>query len=192
LAAPGLAALLCACGGSAGTTVTGNLRGSPLPVADSLSSNVNIRAGNTTLNLGAIVISTMSNLCTNLSAAKETKNARTLLFFVGDYNAGTQSATAPAVAGTYVVSSASGAGGAPPAKFALVTYQETDASCQGIDASRASGASGTITLTSANSGSYAGSFDVTFNDQDHVTGTFGATNCPGLQASVDANTITCM
>jgi hypothetical protein len=195
-----LAAAACACGigtgagtgdASAGSSVIGNLRGAPLGVADTTSGQVVIRTGiGTTTQEGAIVLSNSVNLCANATANQQAKSSRFLNLFVGDTNSTSGASTAPTAPGTYTVAPVSTT--PPPAKFARAVYTETDATCQLVAGQRTDATSGTITLTSASGGSYAGTFDLTFDSGDHVTGSFTGSNCPGLQTAVDSTTTTCI
>ncbi len=178
-----------ACGGGGSTSVNGNIRGSSLPVSDTLSANVNIKLSSSqSFQAGAIFISNMSNVCSNATAGKVSKNSRMLGFVVSDYSSSTQTTSAPTSAGAYPVVATTFSSSAPPPKFAFVSYGETDASCQNISGKTATGASGTINLTSVSGGNYAGTFDLTLDEGDHLTGSFNGSNCAGLQAAIDTNT----
>ena len=202
LAASALAAATVACGSgsSVNATVSGNLRGQALKPADAISQAVTITTASGPSTVAAIVITNNGGLCQKLTANQEPKNSQYLFFFLGDVNATSGTITAPATTGTFTVYT--GAGGAtPPPHLALVLYGSTDASCK--DADSTSGASGTVTLTGIDNGSYTGSFDVTVQSQDangnasggpeHVTGTFGAKSCAGLSTlSTQNRTTTCI
>jgi hypothetical protein len=192
-----LAAAAFACGigtgtgtdaGSAGSSVIGNLRGTPMGVADATSGQVVITTGSGRSPVGAIVLSSSGNICANATANQEARSSKFLILFVGNFNSTSGTSTAPTAPGTYTVSAAV----PPPAMFALAVYSETDATCQPIPGRRTSATSGTITLTSASGGSYAGTFDLTFDSGDHVTGSFTGSNCPGLQTAVDATSTNCI
>jgi hypothetical protein len=174
--------------GSAGSSVIGNLRGAPMVVFDTTSGQVVISTGGAT-QVGAIVLSSSPNICGNATANQEARSSRFLDLFVGDTASTAGTSTAPTAPGTYTVASSSTA---PPAKFALAVYTETDATCQPVAGKRTSATSGTVTLTSAGGGSYTGTFDLTFDSGDHVTGTFTGMNCPGLQTAVDSTATTCI
>jgi hypothetical protein len=195
-----LAAAAFACGigtgtgtdsGTAGSSVTGNLRGAPMAVADATSGQVTITASFGRAPVGAIILSSSGNICANAAANQEAKSSKFLIIFVGDYNSTSGASTAPTAPGTYTVYLSSSTA-APPAKFALAVYSQTDATCQPVPGTRTSATSGTVTLTSASGGSYTGTFDLTFDSGDHVTGTFTGTNCAGLQTAVDSTTTICI
>jgi len=75
--------------------------------------------------------------------------------------------------------------------MAFVAFVTQDATCQEVSAQSATGATGTVTLTSVNNGAYAGSFDVVMDSGDHVTGSFNAANCAGINAVFGSSTATC-
>jgi hypothetical protein len=114
-------------------------------------------------------------MCGKLTAGQQSKNSRSLLLAVTDFNSSTSQTSAPNGAGTYNLSSSTGQ---VPAKLAIVLYLQTDGTCQ--TSLSATGRSGTVTLTSVSNGSYSGTFDITFDSGDHVTGSFNVSNCPGL------------
>lgn len=174
-----------------GSSVAGNLRGTPLGVADTASGQVVLRTSSGTTNQeGAIVLANSGNICANATANQEAKSSRFLDLFVGDSNSSSGPATAPTAPGTYTVIP-SVTSPFPP-KFAVAVYTETDAACQPVPGRRTAATSGTITLTSASGGSYAGTFDLTFDSGDHVTGTFSGSSCPGLQTAIDSTSIICI
>jgi hypothetical protein len=51
--------------------------------------------------------------------------------------------------------------------------------------------SGPVTLTGVSNGSYSGNFDVTFDSGDHLTGSFGASNCANLNVWFGSKTHGC-
>ena len=123
-----------------------------------------------TVNAGIIGISSVGGICAKASASQAPKNSQFLLLVVVDYNGALTSA--PTAPGTYTVSTTA-------SKRAGAQYIQLDANCQNTVGSVFS-VSGTVTLTSVNNGSYAGTFDLTLNSGDHITGSFSASNCPGL------------
>jgi hypothetical protein len=188
LAAVSVAAAAACGGGSASNSVSGNIQGSPFPVSDTISGNVTFSTLTTTTNMGAIIMtSSPGNLCSNQTESRQIKNSRRLAISVAD-RSGSGTIAAPAAAGTYAVVDAKVNTTLP--KFAWVTYVETDATCHSIALKQLGGASGTVTLTTVNSGSYAGSFEITFDNGDKITGSFSASNCPGLQS--DSRPPTCI
>ena len=153
-------------------------------VADAISANAAIPQGSLSINGGAIVLSSNGGLCGDLNAGKEPKGTQYLLLFVTNVNSTLAQTSAPTAAGTYTLFSGSGQA---PSQLAVVSYTLTDASCNTIVASTATGTSGTVTLTSVGGGSYSGSFDVVLNTADHLTGNFNASNCSALSTLISQN-----
>lgn len=82
-----------------------------------------------------------------------------------------------------------------PPKSAIAIYDQTDANCHEVAGALERAVSGMITLSSANNGSYSGSFDLTMGSgasapADHVTGSFNALNCPGVAIFLSQNRTT--
>jgi hypothetical protein len=64
---------------------------------------------------------------------------------------------------------------------ATVSYVALDATCQAPTDYEPSAMSGTLTLAMNDAGELTGTLDVTFTDNDHMTGHFTAQQCPALQ-----------
>lgn len=166
--------LLLGCGSNP-FTLNGTIRGNPLKSGDAISAIGAVALGSVFINAGAaVVLSNTSGLCGFAAGGKEPKNSQFLILVVRDTN------RAPTGAGTYVIYSS----GAQPTKLAVAQYFQTDASCNETQITLAT--SGTITITSVSNGNLSGTFDLTFDSGDHVTGSFSATNCNAL-LSVLAN-----
>jgi hypothetical protein len=73
-------------------------------------------------------------------------------------------------AGTYMVTDTQGSNGA------VAEANVLDASCVNVADNDVLATAGTINLTTASGGVFAGTFDLTFG-ADHVTGSFDATQC---------------
>ena len=185
-----LASLLAACT-SSGASVSGSVPGGGVDVADTISATVTVDDGTGgTSSYAQIVIGSTSGLCSDAAAAPpiDRKGAREIVIELRDI-AGSQS-TAPAAAGTYTIYPNTGS---EPPKSASLTTVGLDNTCQTVDAQTASAQSGTVTLTTAAGGVYKGSFDVTLNTGDHITGSFDPTACPALQtAAANTDTHRCM
>ena len=177
---------LAACGGgsSSSVTVTGTVKGQPIVAAENTSGNVTF-PGTTTI-IGAIAITSKTGICTAAAANKEPNSLRSVIILVGTRTAGSTSNSPPTDPGTYTVTTSGS-----ETKFAYVSVGQTDATCTTIDAQVAQATSGTVTLTKVSNGSYAGSFDVTLDSGDHITGTFDATNCAALNAYVNSKSGGC-
>ncbi len=161
--------LLLGCGSNP-FTVNGSIRGNSLKSGDAVSATGSVALGGSPINAGVVVLSNTSGLCGLAVAGKEPKNSQFLILVVSDRNTN----TAPTGAGSYVIYSS----GAQPTKLAIAQYFQTDASCHEIQSTLAT--SGTITLTSVSNGNLSGTFDLTFDTGDHVSGSFSAANCSAL------------
>jgi len=163
----------CGSGGGSNNSVNGTRLGNSMQAADATSANGTIAQSTTppsNLNAGIIGISSVGAICSKVTAGQAPKSSQFLLLVVVDFN-GAQS-SAPTAPGTYTVS--------PTAtKRAGAQYIQLDANCQNT-VGNVFATSGTVTLTSVNNGSYAGTFDLTLNSGDHITGSFSASNCIGL------------
>lgn len=164
--------LLVACGGN---SFSGSVKGSSLNPQDAVFLVINSTSGSG--QLGFLAVSDQPNLCQTLKDNHSLKNATTFsaILAVSD----SQGHGQPLVTGTYNVttltSSATG-------NLALVGFSKTDASCNSTYSSDTapSGKSGTVTLSSFEAkagGSAHGTFDVTYDSNDHVTGAFNAAYC---------------
>jgi len=71
-----------------------------------------------------------------------------------------------------------------------VEYTEYDSTCQDTSSNDATGTSGTVTITSADSCSVVGTFDVMLDSGDHITGSFTAPRC--APPATDAGATGCM
>lgn len=176
------AALCAACGGS-GSGFSGTVKGVAFTPADQESGSAPLTVGSSST-AGVVFIANQTGLCAAATAGHKAKSASGYLFLLEDVNTTTGATTAPTAPGTYSISGSA-------AKSAFVAFDTTDASCNNISAQSATGASGTVTLTSVSNGAYAGNFDVIFDSNDHVTGSFSATNCAGLSAVFGSSTATC-
>jgi len=178
-----LLALLIGCGGgSSNSTFSGAIRGRQLRPADAISGSGSYRISSTqSINVAVVVLSSASGLCGNASAGRQPKNSQFFVITLSD-RTGPQTAI-PTAPGTYTVNSTT--------KFAGVGYLETDATCQTPMALQATANSGTVVLTSVTNG-LSGSFDVTLDTGDHVTGSFNAPNCGGLLGFLNLASPTCI
>jgi hypothetical protein len=173
----GAAALICAaCGGSASGTIHGN---SFVPVD---SVNVVLSLG-TNDSLVELVVADTGGLCDLAKASRVPKNLGGLLIVAQDRISGT-TGTAPIAAGTYTITSS----GTSPGKVANAAYNRTDATCHTINADNATATSGSVTFTGVSGGTYVGSYDLTMNSGDHVTGSFSSASCPEVGDGSTDNT----
>ena len=170
-----LALASCGSGSSApgSATFSGSVRGQSMVPRDAIASTVSFSGNGVPGRAAVIGITSAAALCPLLSAGKEPKSTQYLVLTAfrlqPDY-----SAAPPPAPGTYPV-------GAQSIENAVVVFAGTDASCQVISPQgEAVASSGSITFTAVGD-RYAGSYDLTFDFGDRVTGTFDAPNCSGLQ-----------
>jgi hypothetical protein len=165
----------CGGGGSSNATVNGTISGQSMGAQDSVSNVLTSSSDSE----GLILITNAANTCGKLTAGQQPRNAKAILIEIG-----TQTATAvsaPAASGTYTVHS-SGTIGNFTGNVALALYAATDANCNPVSSIEAS--SGTVTLTRVDSTGYSGTFDITFSDASHVTGSFTAGKCTALSTNI--------
>jgi len=123
----------------------------------------------------AVVITSYPGACNVQMTRTGVANGEYLIFVLASTDAGGSSSpiTAP---GLYIVNPN---GTAPPASSLVVEayFERDDAMCTPV--TKANGMSGTVSVTSASDPVQA-TFDVTFDNADHVTGTFRAASCTAL------------
>lgn len=127
-----------------------------------------------------IVIANTTNLCNDAGASPAIDRELQKFIIIDLTDVGASSTSAPSGPGTYTIYSNSGS---RPAKSASYVTGAFDSSCLPVDTADASGQSGSIVLT-ATGAQFSGTYDVTLNDDSHVTGSFSSTSCPALQAAV--------
>jgi hypothetical protein len=169
-----------ACGGTPGAggtaTVVGTVGGMEVPATDAIAivgPLVDTFGGFTQPGV-AVVISNKSDLCSVVESNANPPNSAELILIVG-----TPGAVAP---GTYPTLTT-----APPSETtnnALVTYEVADAACH-VKMPHGS-RSGTVVLSTVSSTTVAGSFDVTLDSGDKLSGTFRAPVC-GMSIQTDAS-----
>jgi hypothetical protein len=188
-------ALACTSGGvgplNGTATVNGLLNGHAFQAADAIAAYVVVPIGaNPAAGSGSVTIASNLGLCQDASAYIEPKNTQYLLLAFTEMNPTSGQFTPPTAPGDFVVA---GTG----TRMAIASYTQTDASCHEIPGAAETAVSGTITVSSLNSGSYSGSFDLTLvggaiAPADHVTGSFTAPNCPPGAVFFDrSRTTTC-
>jgi hypothetical protein len=175
---------LVACSSSPGS-VNGTIHGVAYPVSDSVSAKVSISALGFTEEAAAISLVSFSGACADLGANSLPPNLKEFGFTLGDFN-GT-AVNAPAAAGTYTIVPVNSTT-APPPKFATASATVTDSTCAAIAGDTSGGTSGTVTLTSVSGDVFDGSFDITMDSGDHVTGSFSPEGCPAIQNLIGSTT----
>jgi len=188
----GLAFLAAAsCTSSSGGTVSGQMPGGNLDLADTISASITTSDGaGGTLGDARIVMASTSHLCSDAGASPpiDRKGQHYVTIALRDV-AGAMT-TAPTVPGSYTIYPDTGS---QPAKSASLLTGALDGSCQIDDATAAMAQSGTVTLTSTTGGAFVGTFDVVLNTGGHITGSFDPEPCPQLQTAVTTTaTHSCM
>lgn len=178
---PALAYLLfataCMSSTNGGGDDTGQTSGGDFQVADMISATVTSDEGDSN---GLIVLASTSGLCADAGTV-DRKGQHFISIELRDVNGSTK--TAPTAAGSYTIYPNTGS---EPPKSASLTVGAFDNTCQLDDNVSAQAQSGTVTLTSVAGGVYKGSYDVTLNNGNHLTGTFAPTACAKL-ATATAN-----
>src|SRR5690349_13110728 len=180
------AAAACGGGGSApatgSATFTGTIGGQPFAVVDAVSAQVQgTDTSGQTFRNGVVLLSSVPTICAKLSAKKEARNTQYLILFVATFDGSV--VDAPKGPGTFAVGAQ-----AAQTSAATGTYFATDATCT-VVGSPACATAGAVTLTGTG-GTYQGSFNLTFNATDAVTGTFTAPGCPALADLVQSASAT--
>ena len=172
-----LLVLLLGCAGDDGTT--GPLPGGGFTAADSISAVVTTDEDS----VARIVIANTSNLCTDARATPPVDRQGQKFIVIDLVDVNGANTTAPTAAGTYTIYPNTGS---RPAKSASFISGAFDAECMLDDVADASGQSGSVVLTSAAAGKFAGTYDVVLNTGDHVTGSFDPTACTELQTAASS------
>jgi hypothetical protein len=174
LASAILACVACS-GSSSPASVSGTIGGQSFGAQDSVSNVLSIGFGSA----GVVLITNAPNTCGKLSAGQEPRNAQAVFLLVGNQTAGVVSA--PTAAGSFTVHD-SATVGSFSGPVAVAQYQAIDANCLPI--AQIEAISGTVTLTRVDSTGYAGTFDLTFSDASHATGSFTANQCAALTMNI--------
>jgi hypothetical protein len=174
-----LLALLAACTANAGKgTVVGTVHGATLAIKDAISANVYVQ-GSTSERVAEVMLANDGDLCSNAANDSQIKGYAgvTLTMF-----AATDTTITPAGSpGDYTI-------GATTGNVASWNAVVTDSMCQDVIASEATATAGTVTLAKIEGNAFTGSFDVTLDSGEQVTGTFEPAACAGMQNLVDATT----
>lgn len=150
-------------------SVTGAIKGQAFAAVDAISS-VATFGGSASAIVGLYDV---TGSCDLYGQGKQRHGIKQLVLTLADVDAikGTQSA--PTKEGTYVIGPQTGVGSIT--RTATAAWASTTATCSAGDT--AAGVSGSIALSSVNSGGIAGSGDITFDSGDHVTVSFIASTC---------------
>lgn len=179
----GVMAITAACS-SSGASFSGTIHGQSFSPQEAISGTVTATdgSGNTT---GYLLIANRTGLCADAAGNKTPKSLAGFLILLNEYTGNADHTVSPSGAGTFVVSNGSSG------KIAFAAFISNDDSCQEINAKSAAAASGTVTLTSASAGNYAGSYDLMLDSGDHVTGSFSSANCSAITTLGSSSTPTC-
>jgi len=158
------------CGGSSSGGVSFTIRGQSFTAVETISA-VQTTSGTT---FGVVALSGRSGSCALAASNTNPKNTKILVIAVTDN-------FAAATTGAFTVAATSG-------KLASVKFISYDATCGDISAQEAMGVSGTITLTSVSGNALAGTYDITFDSTDHITGSFTGTACAGVNLTGTSTT----
>jgi hypothetical protein len=174
-----IAATAAACG-SGPATFNGTVRGQGFKPADALSSTSTVTLSDgSTVTVGEVALSSVHGMCNLITSAQTPKSSQYFIMLLAAIQNGVPQP--PSGPGTFTVSTATSG------NIATVSFQALDQSCASINANSADGVAGTVTLTSVNNGAYNGNFDVSLSSGDHVSGSFTASSCPQLGASLNSN-----
>jgi len=183
-----LAAVLLWCGACGGgspvtgpATVNGTIIGQSMNARDSVSNVVDVAIVNVSFggSAGLVLITAAPNACANLAASELKKNAKAIFIQVGTQTGRTISP--PSGNGNYTVYGTSSIAAAT-GNVAAALYVATDAKCAPVLDDEAT--SGTVRLTQVDANGYSGTFDITFADGSHVTGSFTANKCAALSLTM--------
>lgn len=133
-----------------------------------------------TNSVGGILLTNSPGLCAKLTAGQQLKNVKAISIGIGTQRP--SGISAPVATGTYTVYSQATIAG-KTGTVATAFYLTTGANCSIV--SSLESVSGTVTLTRIDSNGYAGTFDITFSDTSHATGSFAASNCAGFTSTID-------
>jgi len=169
---------LVACSSSGSSaSIDGTVRGSPIVTSTIASTIVT-----STSSSEAFIVMSSATSCADPSAIVQHPGEQTVLFILTDNTASTSQA--PTSPGVYTVS----ASDTPPAKAAQVEVNVLDATCVNDADLGAVATGGAVTLTSVNGGAFAGTFDVTLETGEHVSGSFDSDACSTLADELRSTT----
>jgi hypothetical protein len=147
-------------GSSGGTTVHGTLAGVAVPTSDTMAVTQN----GPDLAYAYVTLTNVPGLCA--ATQRQVMPGGATTFALGMLEGTGVTTVSP---GTFPVSSP---GNSPNA---VVTFEIDDPTCKPLTMGAAS--SGSVTLTAITATTLTGTFDVTFPDGEHVSGTFEAPVC---------------
>jgi hypothetical protein len=166
----------CSSDSSSPASLNGTIHGKSFAMKDAASGEVVVTtAGGAMLHTGAILLTSTAGTCADVDANQAHQNEKGLLLVLWDVVGTTTNA--PTQPGMYSVYQGSGTS---PMKAGTVNALSFDATCNPIAADAAKGATGTVNLTAVSGMKYSGTFDVSLDSGDHITGSFDPIECPSL------------
>jgi hypothetical protein len=187
-------AAVAACGGGGGTSspgsVTGAIKGQQFKILDAVSSPVTLTDPQTGMmsTQAQVILTTTADYCADLTMGVQQKDMKLIALALADITSDTMgkptTIVTPTAPGRYLIVPPNPT--SLPAKAGLWNASVTDDACLEVTANGARATGGTITLKSIKSGVFSGSFDVTLDSGDHISGGFSPEECPSIQAAIDA------
>jgi hypothetical protein len=181
-----VAALAIGCGstgdGGGPANVQGAVNGASFAAKDAISTD--LQGGGQSE--GAIYIGTAGGLCGVVSNGQWPAGSQNLFISVSDTDAN-GNRSSPSGAAIHTIAAGHSIASA---HVADVTYVTLDGSCNKT-MQHYSALAGTVTLTRAGGGRYAGSFDLSFGDPVDLTGTFDTAACSGYATFIQGDSPTC-
>jgi len=184
-----VAAVAASCGGSSSSgtsqgtaTFSGTVRGNTMTPRDASAAVVSFSANGVPGKAAVIAITSATGICYELTSGKEPKSTQYLVLTPFKIQPDFSSIPPPAP-GTYTV-------GALSIENAVAVFSGTDAACGVNLASTARATSGQITLTAVGN-RYTGSYQLTFDFGDVVSGTFDAPVCAADVSQAGQGTLRC-
>jgi hypothetical protein len=162
--------------------VSGTIHGQSFHIVDAVSMAATLSVTGGTQMQGLIFLTTTPHYCGDLAANTVRKGEMAVSISLADITG--QAVGAPTMAGTYTVA----AGGPLSPKAAAIKVVVTDQSCMAIAPSGAKATAGAVKLTSVDANAFDGTFDVTLDSGDHVSGSFSPESCPAIQTAIDSTT----
>jgi hypothetical protein len=155
--------------------VSGTIGGSAFTARDAIWKNVNASGFDFNGTSTIVMVSEFPSACSVETTRKGVANGRFLAFALATTDSN-GAATPIATAGKYTVNPS---GTTPPANQLLVEpyYEQDDGTC--LPSTKHFGMSGSVTVTSTTDPIQA-TFDVTFDNGEHITGSFDAVQCGGI------------
>jgi hypothetical protein len=165
--------VFCACNG--GSSASGTVDGVTIVVNDGFSFHQTVPGflpdGGDGIFLAGFVLTDLTGVCALLAAHRDPPNITALSVEVADGQ--------PISAGTYAIQQPSGT-----PRFAASAFSRTDGACNSVISANATG--GSVTFSSLSSSQATGTFDLTYPDAGHLTGTFSTPECLPFDAELQA------